>query len=170
MLHVLRSFQFYGYAVIQILIEPRLFFKELPGNTTWVKSLGFCMICSTFYVFAGILAGSAASPVKTGAVFFLISTGLMLLSSGLSYLIMVMTLGKKSKFELILNVYAFSSGVILLVSWMSVFLWVAEPWKWWLIFTGFKTTCNLSGKQSIVIILIPMVVHIFLLHSLLAVA
>ena len=163
---VLKACQFYGYAVIQILIEPGRFFTELSNNTTFKKSLGFCVICSSFYVAASLLTGPYLNPVKMGVIFFLNSIGMVFLSAGLSYMIMVMSLGKKSSFSLIFSVYAFSSGMILLVSWMSFFLWFTEPWKWWLIYTGFKNTCRFSWKPAVLILLVTMVVQFFLMYSL----
>lgn len=163
---VLKSCQFYGYAVIQILIEPRRFFTELSNNTTGLKSLGFCLLCSIFYVAASLLTGIYPNPVKMGFIFFLNSVGMVFLSAALSYMIMVMTLGKKVGFDLFFSIHAFASGVVLLASWMSFFLWFTEPWKWWLVYTGFKNTCGFSWKPALLILLVTMVVQFFLIYSL----
>ncbi|MBU1344361.1 MAG: hypothetical protein KKE44_26000 [Proteobacteria bacterium] len=164
--NVLKSCQFYGYAVIQILIEPRRFFTELPNNTTGVKSLGFCMICSIFFAMANLFTGNYPSPVKMGSIFFFSSVGMVFISAGLSYMIMVMTIGKKSRFEVLFGVYAFSSGMVLLVSWMSFFLWFTEPWKWWLVYTGLKNTSRLAFKPAVLILLLTIMVQFLLLYSL----
>lgn len=160
--HVLKSFQFYGYAVIQLLIEPRLFFTELSRQATWMKSLGFCIICSIFYVAAGLLAGSYPNPVAMGGIFLLNSMGIMLISAGLSYLVMVKTLGRICAFEMILSVHSFSTGVLLLASWMPFFLWFTEPWKWWLVYTGYKNTCGFQTKPAFLILLATMGFQIIL--------
>ena len=86
---IFKSCQFYGYALIQILIEPRQFFRELAGKTTLGKSLGFCVICGLFFVSASLLTGGYVDPVKMGVIFFFNSLGMVFLSSGLSYMIMV---------------------------------------------------------------------------------
>ena len=75
--------------MIQILIEPRLFFTELAEKKTLGKSLGFCVLCSLFFVSASLLTGGYDSPVKMGFIFFFNSVGMVFLSSGLSYMIMV---------------------------------------------------------------------------------
>lgn len=163
---ILKAFQFYGYAVIQILIEPRQFFSELSTRSTLAKSLGFCVICSLFYVAASLLTGAYPAPVKMGAIFFFNSVGMVFIGSGLSYTVMVMTHGKNCNFGRVFSVHAFSSGVVLLVSWMSFFMWFTEPWKWWLVYTGFKNTCSLSWKQALMILSISMVVQFFFMYSL----
>lgn len=158
--------QFYGYAVIQILIEPRQFFTELPKNATLAKSFGFCVICSLFYVTASLLTGTYTHPVKMGGIFFLTSLGMVFIPAGLSYMIMVITLGKKSDFPRLFSVCAFSSGITLLVSWMTLFVWFTEPWKWWLIYTGLKNTCSIPWKPALLILVLTMIIQFFFLYSL----
>jgi hypothetical protein len=162
---IFKACQFYGYAVIQILIEPRQFFRELPKNATMATSFGFCMICSLFYTAASLLTGTYPDPVGMGGVFLLNSVGMVFLPAGLSYLIMVITQGKKSVFPLVFSVCAFSSGITLLVSWMSMFVWFTEPWKWWLIYTGFKNTCEIPWKASLVTLVLTIIIQFFFLYS-----
>ena len=164
--NVLNACQFYGYAVIQILIEPRRFFTELPKNATMAKSLGFCVICSLFYVTASLLTGTYPSPVRMGGIFFLNGVSMVFIPAGLSYLIMVMTQKKQSSFPLLFSVCAFSSGIPLLVSWMSMFLWFTEPWKWWLIYTGLKNSCKIPWKPALLILVLTMIIQFFFLYSL----
>jgi len=164
--NILKTCQFYGYAVIQILIEPRQFFKELPKNETTAKSLGFCVICSLFYTTASLLTGTYPSPVRMGGVFFLNSVGMVFVPAGLSYMIMVMIQKEKFRFPLLFSVCAFSSGITLLLSWMSMFLWLTEPWKWWLIYTGLKNTCKIPWKLALMILTLTMIIECFFLYSL----
>lgn len=163
---VVKSFQFYEFALIQLLIEPKRFFMELSNNTTVIKSLGFCVTCSIFYVAASLLTGSYHNTVKMGFIFFLNSTGMILLSACLSYMVAMMPKGKKCDFELFFSVYVFPSSVALLVSWMSFSLWFTEPWKWWLIYKGFKNTCNLSWEFTLFVLVVSVFVQLFLMYSL----
>ncbi len=163
---IIKSWQFYGYAVIQLLIEPRRFFTDLPGNTTFLKSFGFCLICSLFFVLAGLLTGSYTDPVQMGGVFFINSMGMVFISAGLSFMIMVMTLGRKVGFSLIFSIYAFSSGIVLLISWMSFFFWFTEPWKWWLVFTGLKHAGRFSWKPALLVLILTMIIQFAFMYSL----
>nr|NJM02353.1 hypothetical protein [Desulfobacula sp.] len=159
---ILRSFQFYGYALIQILIEPKRFFTELPDNTSMMKSLGFFILCAVFYTGASLLISRYAHPVETAAIFFLGSLGMTFISACVSYGIMTLTVGRRTGFEIIFSIHAFSSGMMLLLSWVSFFFWLTEVWKCWLIYTGFKNAGRLSWKPAILIPLISMGVYIFL--------
>ena len=163
---VLKSFQFYGFAVIQLLIEPKRFFIELSNNTTVVKSLGFCMVCSIFYVAASLLTCGYLNTVKMGFIFFLNSAGMIFLSVYLSNMVDRIFIKTKCDFELFFSVYVFSSSIVLLVSWVSFSLWITEPWKWWLVYTGLKNTCSFSRRSAFFILLVMIVIYFFLMYSL----
>ncbi len=92
---IIKFFQFYGYALIQILIEPKRFFTELPDHTSMMKSLGFCILCAVFYTGASLLISGYAHPVETGALFFLGSLGMTFVSAIVSYGIMTLTIEGK---------------------------------------------------------------------------
>ena len=159
---ILKTFQFYSYALIQILIEPKRFFTELPDNTSILKSLGFCVLCGIFYTGASLLTGSYADPAGMGLLFFLSSVGMIFVSSCVSYTAMVLTMGRKTGFDMIVSIHAFSSGIILLLSWVSFFFWFTEPWKWWLVYTGFRNAGQLSWKKAGLILILTMAVHLIL--------
>jgi hypothetical protein len=139
---------------------------ELPKNTTLAKSLGFCLICSLFFTLANLLTATYDNPVKMGLIFFFSSMSMVLVSTGLSYMIMVMTIGKKACFAKVFSVYSFSNGMVFLVSWVSFFLWFTEPWKWWLVYTGFKNTCGFSWKSAALILIVTLIVQFCLMYSL----
>ncbi|MBF0201919.1 MAG: hypothetical protein HQK66_11525, partial [Desulfamplus sp.] len=105
---ILKTCNFYGYAVIQILIEPKRFFSELPDTTTFFKSLGFCLACGIFYSGAILLTTTSGTPFQTASIFFLNGVGMVFISSGLSYMAMVITLGKKVPFSRVFGVHGYS--------------------------------------------------------------
>ncbi|WP_300458994.1 YIP1 family protein [Desulfobacula sp.] len=162
----LKIWQFYSYSLIQLLIEPGQFFKELPEKTTVRKTVGFMMICCVFFTIASLLTGAyAKSGWVMAIIFFANAAGMIVISSGLGYIVMVIILGKRTSFFVIFSLYVFSSGVTLFLSWLPFLLWVTEPWKWWLIYTGFKTACQFTGKQALLILLVSMTIQFFLLYS-----
>jgi hypothetical protein len=65
---------------------------------------------------------------------------------------MVMTMGRTVTFARFLGVYALSSGVTLLASWVPFFALLTEPWKWWLIGTGMTRRFGLRWQQALLII------------------
>ncbi|MCD4722866.1 MAG: YIP1 family protein [Desulfobacula sp.] len=162
----LKSWRFYSYSLIQLLIEPGLFFKELAEKTTLRRTLGFMVICCGFFAGASLLTGAYSKPVWIMAIiFFVNAAGMIIISSLLGYTAMVLIFGKRSAFSIIFSLYAFSSGVTLFMSWLPFLLWFTEPWKWWLIYTGFKNTCGFTWKQAVVILLVSMPVQFFLIYS-----
>ncbi|MBT3487979.1 MAG: hypothetical protein HOG03_22155 [Desulfobacula sp.] len=163
---LLKAWQFYSYSLIQLLIEPGQFFKELAGETTLKRSFGFIAICSIFFAVASLLTGAYSKPVWIMAfIFFINAIGIMIISSVLGYLAMVIIIGKSISFPVIFSVYAFSSGLTLLISWLPFFLWISEPWKWWLIYTGFKNTCKFTWQQALLILLLSITIQFFLIYS-----
>lgn len=162
----LKVCKFYSYSLIQLLIEPGEFFKELAEKTTLRRAAGFMVICSVFFAVASLLTGYYSRPVWIMlGIFFINAAGMVAISSVIGYLVMVMIVGKSISFSIIFSVYAFSSGVTLLISWLPFFLWFSEPWKWWMIYTGLKNTCKFTLKQAFLILLISMMVHFFLVYS-----
>ncbi len=162
----LKNWRFYSYSLIQLLIEPGLFFKELVEKTTLRRTLGFMVICCGFFAGASLLTGAYSKPVWIMAgVFFVNAAGMIIISSLLGFTAMVLIFGKRSSFSIIFSLYTFASGVTLFISWLPFLLWFTEPWKWWLIYTGFKNTCGFTWKQALIILLVSIPVQFFLMYS-----
>ena len=163
---VWNSGRFFAYALIQLLIEPGLFFRELAEKTRPRRAVEFIGICCLFHALASLLTGAYSQPVRImGPVFFMNAAGMILISSALGYMAMVMIAGKKASFAIVFSIYAFSSGVTLFLSWLPFLVWITEPWKWWLICTGLNQAGHLSWKKSILIVAVSTLVLFFLVYS-----
>ena len=163
---ILEALQFYAYSLIQLLIEPGLFFRELDQKTTGKRAIGFMVICSIFFAVASLLTGVYDRSVfQMAVIFFVNAAGMIVLSSILGYTILIMILKTRTSFPIIFGLYAFASGVTLFLSWLPFLLWFTEPWKWWLIYTGFKNTCNLTWKQALITMLASVTIQFFLIYS-----
>lgn len=162
----LTIWRFYSNSLIELLIEPGLFFRELAGKTTLKRTLGFMLICCGFFSMASLLTGVYSKSVfLTGIIFFVNAAGMILIASLLGYTAMVLIFGKRSSFSIIFSLYVFASGVTLFISWLPFFLWFSEPWKWWLIYTGYKNICGFTWKQALIILVISITVQFFLIYS-----
>ena len=162
----IKNCQFYAYAIVQLLIEPGQFFKELPKKTTVKITVGFMVLSSLFYAVASLLTGAYGQPAWImSMVFFMNALGTVLISAIIGYTTMMMLMGKKEPFPGVLSIYAFSSGITLFLSWLPFMLWFTEPWRWWLLYTGFKNSCDVTGKQAFWIVGISLVVQVCLLYS-----
>jgi len=135
-----------------ILSKPRNFFSDLPSNVGVKGPLGFLIGSSFFYAIAGVVSSMPSKPIILGGIFFLNAVGMTIIASGLGYMVMVMFMGKRVPFSLFFSVYAFSSGVTLLAAWLPFFVWLTEPWKWWLIWTGMTKGLGFKWTQAVLII------------------
>lgn len=162
----IKNCQFYAYAIVQLLIEPGQFFTELPKKTTVKMTLGFMVLSSLFYALASLLTGAYGQPVWImSIVFFMNALGMVVISAIIGYVIMMMLVGKKKTFPEVLSIYAFSAGITLFLSWLPFMLWFTEPWRWWLLYTGFKNSGGVTGKQAFGIVGISLVLQVCLLYS-----
>ncbi len=162
----LKNCQFYAYAIVQLLIEPGQFFMELPKKTAVKITVGFMLISSFFYAVASLLTGAYGQPMWImSMVFFMNALGMILLSAVIGYITMVLMVGKKASFPVVLSIYAFSAGITLFLSWLPFMLWFTEPWRWWLVYTGFKNSCALTGKKAFWIMCLSLVVQVCLISS-----
>jgi hypothetical protein len=146
------SFRFYFHALSKMLGEPRRFFSELPVDLGFIKPLGFLIVSSIIFTGASVVSSKPSNPFYLGSIFFINAVGMVLIASGLGYMVMVMVLGRSVTFKRFFSIYAFSSGITLLAAWIPFFIWFTELWKWWLIGTGMARSCGFRSWQIIMII------------------
>ncbi|QTA89554.1 YIP1 family protein [Desulfonema magnum] len=158
---------FYFETLTQILGHPREFFMKLPQEADWKRSVGFLFVSSLFFTGASLISNMPPNPLFLGSVFFINAMGMTFITAGTAYMIMIMSLGKRVTFTRFLSVYAFSSGVTLLASWLPFFVWLTEPWKWWLIGTGMTKSFDLRWGQAVLIIGVSLLSVMFFFWSLL---
>jgi hypothetical protein len=146
--------RFYFHVLSKLLAEPRCFFSELPVDVGFIKPLGFLIVSSIFFTGASLISSMPSNPFYLGGIYFINAVGMALIASGLGYMVMVMILGRLVTFKRLFSIYALSSGITLLAAWIPFFIWLTEPWKWWLIGTGMVKACGLRGWQAILIIVL----------------
>ena len=160
---------FYFHALTGIVREPRRFFSGLPPDMRLKRPLGFLLVSSLFFTAAGLVSNMPSNPVFLGGVLFVNAVGMVFIAAGLGYMLMVMFMGKRVTFSLFFSVYAFSSGVTLLASWLPFFVWLTEPWKWWLIWTGMTKGLGFRWTQTVLIIGVSIGIMILFFWSVLPV-
>ncbi|MEH0021757.1 MAG: YIP1 family protein [Desulfobacter sp.] len=149
--------RFYAYALIQILIEPSLFFNRLSEQHTLSRALVFLGICAVFNAAACMLTGE----VRAGGIVFANALAMVVLSALLGYGSMVVLSGKKYEPGFVFSLYAFALGIPLLVSWLPLFFWFAESWKWWLVYKGLRQACLLSGKHTAIVLVFSLFIQLW---------
>jgi len=159
------SFRFYLHTLRQILGEPQTFFSELPIDLGFIKPLGFLIVSSILFTGARLVCCMPANPFYPAGIFFINAVGMVFIASGLGYLMMIMITRKSVTFKRLFSIYAFASGTTMLAAWIPLFIWLAEPWKWWLIATGMNKACGFKGRCIILIIGLSISVMVFLFRT-----
>ncbi len=135
-----------------LLGTPRRFFAELPADFGWKRPLGFLLASALFFAGASLLSSGSDRPLLFGGIHVLNAVGMPLIAAGAGYGVMLTLFGRRVTFARFFGIYALSSGVTLLAAWIPFFLWLTEPWRWWLIGTGMTRGLGLSWWRAMVII------------------
>ena len=155
---------FYFQALTRILGSPGQFFEELPQDTGYRRPFGFLLISSLFFVGAS-LTQAHDKPWFMAAILFLNALGMTFITAGVGFMVMGMIRGRRIPFPRIFAVCAYSSGVTMFASWIPLFVWITEPWKWILISIGMVRACALSWKQTILVMGISIFVIVLFFWS-----
>ena len=143
---------FYFYALTKMLGEPRRFFSRLAPESGFGPAFGFLLVSSLFFSGAGLVTAMPSNPFLWGGIFLVNALGMTFIAASLGYMTMTLFFGKKVTFTRLFSVYALASGVTLLASWLPFFVWLTEPWKWWLVGTGLVKACGLKVRQVLLIL------------------
>ncbi len=155
------TFAFYFKTLRKIFEKPNSFFTELPEYISLKQPLFFLGISGLlFSVFSVISRMPIKQPIVWGGIFFLNAMGMTFIAAGTGYMIMIMIMGRQDNVGFIrfFSIYAFSTGLTLLAAWAPFFIYLTEPWKWWLIGNGMIKNLGFQLKQVIIIIGISILV------------
>jgi len=155
---------FYFQSLTRMLSSPARFFGELPEKTGFSQPLGFLMVSSLFFAGAS-LTTIKENQILMGGILFVNALVMPMITAGISFMVMTMSMGKRVAFERLFSIYAFAAGVTLLASWIPLFVWITEPWKWILIVLGMVKGCGFKWIQAILIAAASIFVLVLLLWS-----
>ena len=161
------SIGFYLRTVTKLLSEPKKFFRDCADKTTFSQALGFLTVSSLFFTAANLTSNMYIRPFMMGPILFVNAVGMAFIAAAFGYVVMTMLMGRKVPFVKFFSIYAFASGITLLASWVPFFMYLTEPWKWWLIGTGMIKCCGFRASQTLVIIGVSMGVMFLLFWSVL---
>jgi len=156
------SIGFYLNALTRILGQPRRFFAGLPSQPGLKMPVGFLVVSSLFFTGVSLMVNTPNQPALMGAILFVNAVGMTLITAVLGYLVVVLTMGRCRTFTRFFSIYAFASGVTLLASWIPHFVWLTEPWKWWLIAVGLVHGCGFNWKQAMLVTTVSFSLLVFI--------
>lgn len=161
--------KFYLATLISLLKEPGRYFQALPQTMGYKKPLGFLFISGLVSTLAALAANGSPHPVMEGGIYFLNATGMALVASGFGFMIMTMFMKQRVGFSRFFSIYALATGTTVLVSWLPWCVWMAEPWKWWLIGTGMTQNFGFRPRHAAALILSSILVMMVFFYSFLPV-
>ncbi|MBU0736229.1 MAG: hypothetical protein KKG10_18995, partial [Proteobacteria bacterium] len=129
------TFGFYFQSLTRLLSSPSRFFSELPYETGFRQPLGFLMMSSLFFTGAS-LTTIGENQILMSGILLVNAVVMPFIIAGISFMVMTMSIGKRVTFARLFSVVVFATGVTLLASWIPLFVWLTEPWKWLLIILG----------------------------------
>ena len=144
------TFGFYFQSLTRMLSSPARFFGELPERTGFSQPFGFLMISSLFFAGASLTTLNE-NHIVMGGILLVNAVVMPMITAGISFMVMTMSMGKRVAFARLFSIYAFAAGVTLLASWIPLFVWITEPWKWLLIVLGMVKGCGFKWIQAILI-------------------
>ena len=159
------TFGFYFQALTKMLSSPTRFFGELPGETGFRQPLGFLIISSLFFAGASLTTISE-NQILVGGILLVNAVAMPFVTAGISFMVMTMAMGKRVSFPRLFSVYAYATGVTLLASWIPLFVWLTEPWKWILIIIGMVKGCGFRWMQAILVVAVSIFIVVLLFWSL----
>ena len=160
----------YWRIIVRIFATPREFFANFGGDGPGTRqALIFLVSTAIFSSGAAILVHHPPKPLAVFGILFANAVGMCFFAIMVSYIIMIMWLGRKANFRDLFRIFAFASGTTLLLSWIPFSLLFTEIWKWWLIFTGLTMGVGFKKKEAAVVLVLSVFVIVLFFRSLLAV-
>lgn len=159
------TFGFYFQALTRMLSSPSRFFSELPDETGFRQPLGCLIISSLFFAGAGLTTISE-NQILMGGILWVNAVAMPFVTAGITFMVMTMSMGKRVNFPKLFSVYAYATSVTLLASWIPLFVWLTEPWKWILIVIGLVKGCGFRWMQAILVVVVSIFIVMLFFWSL----
>ena len=159
------NFGFYFQALTKTLSSPSRFFGELPDETGFRQPLGCLIISSLFFVGASLTTISE-NQILMGGILWVNAAAMPFVTAGITFMVMTMSMGKRVSFSKLFSVYAYATSVTLLASWIPLFVWLTEPWKWVLIGIGLVKGCGFRWIQAVLVVSVSIFIVMLFFWSL----
>lgn len=159
------TFGFYFQALTKMLSSPSRFFGELPDETGFRQPLGLLIISGLFFAGASLTTISE-NQILMGGILWVNAVAMPFVTAGITFMVVTMSMGKRVSFPKLFSVYAYATGVTLLASWIPLFVWLTEPWKWMLIVIGMVKGCGFRWMQAVLIVAVSIFVVMLFFWSL----
>ena len=148
---------------MQLIKAPKAFFGAYDQQLRQLSPVLFLAVSSVISALSAMLLGSHSGNLIKGAILLVNGFGMASLAAVFAYMALVPVAGRGISFGRLFGVFAHSSGVVLLFSWIPALVLITEPWRWWLIWTGMRRGCGLTRGQAAIVLALSftMIVMLF---------
>jgi len=141
----------YFQSLTGLLGSPRRFFTDLPPQEGFRIPSLFLLFSALFHT-AAFMTTVSEHRALMAAIVFLNGMTMPLAGAAGAFMVARMSTRQPASFTALYAVYAYASGVVLLASWIPLFVWITEPWRWTLIFLGLVKTAGLSRRLALLVL------------------
>ena len=159
----------YLQTTTRLLSSPIKFFAEMPAGETYRRAASYLMISAIFYTTVSY-AYFFNQSLAVGAILLVNALAMPFVTGFLAYIFCTMFYGKKISLPKMFSIFAYSSGVVMVISWIPALVWVTEPWRAILAFIGLVKAGELRWHQAVLVLLFTVVALLILVWSFLPVA
>jgi hypothetical protein len=137
-----------------LLREPRRFFSGRFHALSAKAALTALLMSGAFGALAGVVTRMSPRPFVLGGILLINAVGTAVIAAVVGYTATVLITREKMAFRRVFGVFALSSAVILLFSWVPHLIVVTEPWRWLLIGFGLRHACGLKIWQTLAVVIV----------------
>ncbi|RJP79217.1 MAG: hypothetical protein C4522_10550 [Desulfobacteraceae bacterium] len=157
----------HGRTLLHMITAPGKFFESRRDQLIPAAAGTFLLISATLFTALSLAFQRSRMPLVTGAILLGNALGMVMILSFISYLVMVLSMGRKTSYGRIFSIFAYASGTSLMAAWIPHLLVVSEPWRWVLIGIGLTKGCGIRWMGSIWIIICSVTIMTILFRSVL---
>jgi len=156
--------QTYFQTIVALITSPRIFFTDLDQDTGYKKPLVFLTISGVFwaslrYVYFSDHSLFQALTLPINAM------GMPFVLAAFTFMIMGLFFGRMASYRHIVIIYAYATGVTMMVSWLPTTEVFTEPWRFLLVAVGLVKWCSFKWMQAITAIVLGVVILLVMLAS-----
>ncbi len=159
----------YFNTVSNIISSPSRFFQTLPKDNSLKRPMVFLVISSIFYSVVSISYLYDNSGI-IGLIFLINALFMPFLAAVFSFSVAaIMPLGEKPSFSQIFSIYAYASGVVMLLSWIPSLGWFFELIRAVLVTIGLIKHCCFRIISAIIVVILTIALLLLFFWTLLPV-
>jgi len=155
----------YFQIMTKMVGEPGQFFSDISNAMSFTQALG-CLVISCLFFTGASLTQIHETNILIAGILFLNAVAMPVIAACVTFVVINISFFKSVTFVRLLSVYSYAASVTLLLSWIPLFIWLTEPWKWVLVYKGLTRGCGLKRVKTIFVIVITVSALALLFRSL----